>query len=285
MTEELDPKQDRVVAITGAGTGIGQAAAVKFGALGWRVAVGGRRVDKVAETATLVEAAGGRCFPHELDVTDGDSVERFFTHTEAEVGTVTAVVNNAATARYGPLDDFSPAEIAVEIATKLTGSLLMARRGIQAMRRDGRGGDILFMTSLAAATPWPLHLPYAAASAGVEHAVRTLRYELEGTGIRVLNLRCGETIGTDFATREIESGRAMDANEHWFRMNLLRHTGFMVPDDVADAMVEAVTLPRGHQYSVMEVMPTAPMGELPPTYGAWGAALIAQFSSEAGASE
>ena len=61
-----------------------------------------------------------------------------------------------------------------------------------------RGGDILFMTSLAAATPWPLHLPYAAASAGVEHAVRTLRFELEGTGIRVLNLRCGETIGTDF---------------------------------------------------------------------------------------
>ena len=123
MTEELDPKQDRVVAITGAGTGIGQHIAVKFGALGWRVAVGGRRVEKVAETATLVEQAGGRCFPHELDVTDADSVEQFFANTEAEYGTVTAVINNAATARYGPLDDFSPAEIALEIATKLTGSL------------------------------------------------------------------------------------------------------------------------------------------------------------------
>ena len=43
---------------------------------------------------------------------------------------------------------------------------------------------------------------FYAASAGVEHAVRTLRFELEGTGIRVLNLRCGETMGTDFATRE-----------------------------------------------------------------------------------
>ena len=58
-----------------------------------------------------------------------------------------------------------------------------------------------------------LHLPYAAASVGVEHAVRTLRFELEGTGIRVLNLRCGETMGTDFATREMESGPAMEANE------------------------------------------------------------------------
>jgi NADP-dependent 3-hydroxy acid dehydrogenase YdfG len=278
MSDEQEAERGRVVALTGAGTGIGQAIAVKFAALGWPVAVGGRRVDKLSETAALVDQAGGVCLPHELDVTDADSVERFFGDVEARFGVVTVVINNAATARYGPLDDFSAAEIAVEIATKLTGSLFMARRGIQAMRANGEGGDILFMTSLAAATPWPLHLPYAAASAGVEHAVRTLRFELEGSGIRVLNLRCGETIGTDFATREMESGRAMDANERWFRMNLLRHTGLMVPDDVADAVVAAVTVPPGHQYALMEVMPTAPMGPLPPTYEEWGAALAAQFA-------
>jgi len=280
LSEEREPKQARVVAVTGAGTGIGQAIAVKFGALGWRVVVGGRRVDKVAETAQLVDAAGGRCLPLALDVTDADSVDRFFADAEAELGTVTAVINNAATARYGPLDDFSPAEIAVEIATKLTGSLFMARRGIQAMRRDGNGGDILFITSLAAATPWPLHLPYAAASAGVEHAVRTLRLELEGTGIRVLNLRCGETRDTDFATRELEIGRALSANERWFRMNLLRHAGLMVPDDVAEAVVTAVTLPHAHQYSVIEVMPTAPVGPLPATYEEWGETMAERYFAD-----
>src|SRR5207248_8517524 len=112
---------------------------------------------KLAATAQRVEDAGGSCLPHALDVTDADSVEAFLAAVESELGTVTAVINNAATARYGPLDDFSPAEIAVEIATKLTGSLFMARRGIQAMRRDGIGGDILSVTSLAAATPWPFH--------------------------------------------------------------------------------------------------------------------------------
>ena len=285
MTDELDREHDRVVAVTGAGTGIGQAIAERCGAHGWRVAVGGRRADKLEETATLVEQAGGRAFAHELDVTDGDSVEQFFTAVEARFGTVTAVVNNAATARYGPLDDFSPGEIAVEIATKLTGALFMARRSIQAMRADGRGGDILFVASLAAATPWPFHLPYAAANAGVEQAARTLRLELEGTGIRVTTLRCGETMGTDFATRELENGRALDANEQWFRMNLLRHTGLMVPSDVADAVATAITLPGGHQCGFLEVTPTAPIGALPPTYEAWGAALMEQFSAEGGAPE
>jgi len=280
VTEALDSRSDRVVAVTGAGTGIGRAIAAKFGALGWRVAVGGRRLDKLAETVLLMEQAGGTGLPQELDVTDGESVERFFSDVESEFGTVTAVINNAATARYGPLDDFSPAEIAAEIATKLTGSLFMARRGIQAMRREGRGGDILFITSLAAATPWPLHLPYAAASAGVEHAVRTLRLELEGTGIRVLNLRCGETAATDFATREMQTGRALDANQHWFRMNLLRHTGLMLPDDVADAVVAAVTLPHGHQYSVMEVMPTAPIGPLPATFEDWSVGVVENLTRQ-----
>ena len=184
MTEP-DVQSPRVVAISGAGTGIGQATARKFAEQGWQVVVGGRRVDRLTETASLVEESGGTCLAHELDVTDAESVEQFFAAAEERFGTVTAVINNAATVRYGPLDDFSPEEIEVEIATKLIGALDMARRGIQALRREGGGGDILFVTSLAAVQPWPFHLPYVAANAGVEQAARTLRLELEGTGIRV----------------------------------------------------------------------------------------------------
>ena len=271
---EHEPTHDRVVAVSGAGTGIGQAVAATFGALGWRVVVGGRRFDRLAETASLVEQAGGRCLAHELDVTDADSVEGFFAAAEAEFGLVTAVINNAATARYGPVDEFAPAEIEREIATKLTGGLFLARRAIQAMRREGRGGDILFVTSSAAAQPWPYHLPYAAANAGVEHAARIMRLELEGTGIRVGVLRCGETGGTDFATREMESGRMLPANELWFRRGLLRHTGLMTPDMVADAIVDVVTRPPGYQYEIVAVVPTAPMGDLPVTFEEWGGAMM-----------
>jgi NADP-dependent 3-hydroxy acid dehydrogenase YdfG len=268
----FDPKRDRVVAISGAGTGIGRVAAAKFAALGWKVAVGGRRVERLEETRSIVEQAGGTCLAHELDVGDGESVERFFSAAEAALGTVTAVINNAATARYGPLDAFSAEDIALEINTKLTGSLLMAARAIRAMRRDGCGGDILFVTSAAAVWPWVEHLPYAAANAGAEHAARILRLELEGTGIRAGVLRVGETLGTEFGLRGMQTSGM--PNDLWFRRGLLRHNGLQTPENVADAMVAAVSLPRTYQYEVLSVMPTAPIGEMPKTLEEWQAGFM-----------
>ena len=276
MTDDATSPR-RVVAISGAGTGIGQVAAAKFAGLGWRVAIGGRRVERLTETKSMIDGAGGTCFAHELDVSDGDSVDRFFEATEAGLGTVTAVVNNAATARYGPLDDFSPDDIAIEVATKLTGSLLMSARGIRGMRRAGVGGDIIFVTSAAAVWPWVEHLPYAAANAGVEHAARILRLELEGTGIRAGVLRVGETAGTEFANR----GMAIGVMPHdlWFRRGLLRHGGLMAPDDVANAMVAMVSLPLTYQYDVVSVMPTAPLGDVPTSFEDWQTELSRHLSS------
>src|SRR5579862_5182895 len=274
---DIDVSQGRVVAISGAGTGIGQVAAVKFAALGWKVAIGGRRVERLAETTALIANAGGTCLAHELDVSDGGSVERFFDAAEAEFGVMTAIINNAATARYGPLDDFSPADIALEVGTKLTGSLLMAARGIRGMRRAGVGGDIVFVTSAAAVWPWVEHLPYAAANAGVEHAARILRLELEGTGIRAGVLRVGETAGTEFGNRGMDMG--VMPHELWFRRGLLRHSGLMNPDNVADAMVAMVSLPPTYQYEIVSVMPTAPVGDLPTTIEEWQMSIVRLLSS------
>ena len=267
-----DEQAVRVVAISGAGTGIGQVAATRFAAAGFRVAIGGRRVERLAETKSLIEGAGGTCVAHELDVSNGGSVERFFAFVEGELGTVTAVVNNAATARYGPLEDFSAEDIELEVATKLTGSLLMAARGIRGMRPAGTGGDIVFVTSAAAIWPWVQHLPYAAANAGVEHAARILRLELEGTGIRVGVLRVGETAGTEFGNR----GMALGVMPHdlWFRRGLLRHQGLMNPANVAEAMLAMVQLPSTYQYETVSLVPTAPVGELPVTMDEWQQRMI-----------
>jgi NADP-dependent 3-hydroxy acid dehydrogenase YdfG len=264
---DADASPGRVVAISGAGTGIGQAAARKFATLGWRVAAGGRRVQRLEETKSMIDDDGGTCLAHELDVSDGASVDRFFAAAEAALGTVTAVINNAATARYGPLHEFSHEDIALEVGAKLTGALLMSARAIRGMRAAGAGGDIVFVTSAAAVWPWVEHLPYAAANAGAEHAARILRLELEGTGIRVGVLRVGETLGTEFAVRGMDVG--VMPHELWFQRGLLRHAGAMSPENVADAMVAMVSLPATHQYEVVSLMPTAPVGDMPATLEEW----------------
>lgn len=270
--------QRRVVAISGAGTGIGQVAAVRFATEGWLVAIGGRRVDRLMETKSMIEDGGGRCFAHHLDVSDGRSVSEFFAAAQEEAGTVTAIINNAATARYGPLHEFSPEDITVEVATKLTGALLMAARGIRGMLDAGLGGDIVFVTSAAAVWPWVEHLPYAASNAGAEHAARILRLELEGTGIRVGVLRVGETVGTEFANRGLAMGGM--PNDLWFRRGLLRHNGMMTPDNVADAMINMVSLPPGYQHDIVSVAPTAPFGDLPTSLDEWQEGFVRFLPSE-----
>jgi NAD(P)-dependent dehydrogenase (short-subunit alcohol dehydrogenase family) len=230
-------------------------------------------VERLDETRSLVEADGGQCMPHRLDVSDPSSVEEFFAAVETRFGTVGAVVNNAAVGQYFPLEDFPPEQIEREVATKLLGSLFMARRAIRGMRAGRIGGDILFVTSLAAAEPWPLHLPYAAASAGVEQAARTLRLELDGSGIRVTTLRCGETAGTEFGLQEQMTGRGQAASEHWFRRGLLRHTGLMTPQMVAEAIFAAVTATAGCQYEMLTVTPSVPPGDPPPTFAEWQEAM------------
>ena len=102
----------------------------------------------------------------------------------------------------------------------------------------------MFVTSTTAIEPWPMHLPYGAANAGVEMAARGLRLELEGTGIRVNALRSGNTAGTEFGARAGE-GTTVDYSDFWFRRGLLRHTGMMAPEMVANAVAAAVTLPGG----------------------------------------
>jgi NADP-dependent 3-hydroxy acid dehydrogenase YdfG len=251
----------RVVAVSGASSGIGRAIAVAFGRLGWTVGVGSRREERVRETAGLVDAAGGHGIAHVLDVTDAASVETFLAAVEARAeAPVTAVVNNAATARYGPLEEFSPEEIEREVATKLLGSLYMARRAIRSWKATGAVGDLLFLTSISAVTPWPYHLPYAASGAAVEHAARMLKIELEGSGIRVHTLRCDSTLGTEFADHEFAVGRGDPAMAAWSRLGLLRHMGYLSVDQVAEAVVDAVTLPPGVQYDVYTLTPMAPPG-------------------------
>jgi NAD(P)-dependent dehydrogenase (short-subunit alcohol dehydrogenase family) len=247
--------QPVVAIVTGASAGIGRAIAVGLGALGWRVALGARRSTKLDETAGLVIEAGGEAFPRMLDVTDPTSVDSFVTMVEDVMGPVQVLVNNAAIAIPGPFWELTPEQLECEVRTNLLGPMLCTRRVLGPMIRRRRG-DVVFVSSDTARAPRPRMLAYSATKAGLEVAARALAMELEGTGVRATTVRAGPTL-TDFASSWTQD-QVADLMTYWPHYGVQRHFNTLHPDDVARAVVYAVTSPPGVHIDLLEVQPEAP---------------------------
>jgi NADP-dependent 3-hydroxy acid dehydrogenase YdfG len=244
-----------VAIVTGASTGIGRAIAIGLGQLGWRVALGARRTDKLEETAKLVIEAGGEAFPRTLDVTDAISVDAFVSTVEDILGPVAALVNNAGIAIPGPFWELAPEQIEREVRTNMLGPLLCTRRVLPPMI-ERRRGDVIFVSSDTARAPRPRMLGYSATKAGIEAAARALAMELEGTGVRSTTVRVGPTL-TDFAA-DWTPKQIDDLMSYWPQYGIQRHFNTLHPDDVARAVVYAVTSPPGVHIDLLEVQPEAP---------------------------
>lgn len=245
--------------VTGAGSGIGSAIAIELAKLGWPVALGGRRVERLEETATAVRDAGGTAFVHELDVSNADSAAIFFGAVEAELGPLDVLVNNAAVATPGWLHTLPVDALEREVATNLLGPILMSRLAITSMRAREARGDIVFITSDATRHPRPRLTTYSATKAGLETFADTLMLELEGSGIRASKVRVGPTLsefGFGWPMDELE-----DLMSYWPRFGLGRHNHILEPDAVAGAVVLVVTAAPGVHLDTIEVQPHAPVGD------------------------
>lgn len=249
----------RVAAVSGGSSGIGRAIAEAFGARGFKVAIGARGQERAQEAARAVSATGARALAEPLDVTDPASIEAFYAAAERELGVVDLVVSCAAHARPGRFHERPAEAIRSEIETGLVGALLFVRRGIQRMLDCGVRGEIVFVSSTAAAVPWPLLTAYAASKAGLEQAARSLALELEGTGIRCQVVRPGNTLDTGWASDW--SPQELGAVAEWARFGLLRHGRMLQPTDVARAVLAAVSVPRGVQLDHVSVHPEPPVGD------------------------
>ena len=244
--------EPRTAVVTGASAGIGAAIAQALGALGWKVAIGARRIDPLVDVAKAVETAGGTSFPHALDVTDADSIERFFAATENALGPVDVVVNNAGIGLPGLLHEMPIENVERELATNLMGPIRVARRALPAML-DAQRGDLVFISSMNVVEPRPFQLGYTAAKSGLEGMVSVLRRDLEGTGVRATVVRPG-------ATRS-EFGFGWDPNilmrviDSWKAWGYMRHLDMMEGAHVAHAVVSIVTAPPGLHVDVVQVNP------------------------------
>jgi NADP-dependent 3-hydroxy acid dehydrogenase YdfG len=247
----------RTAIVTGASSGIGRAIACAFGAEGWQVAIGARREQPLETTAEQVEAAGGKPFAHVLDVTDARSIDTFFAAAERTLGPADILVNNAGTSTPGRFHTIDDDALRCEVETNLLGPMLTSRRAIASMVQRGAAGDLVFISSDATRHARPRMAAYTATKAGIELLAQSLAMELEGSGIRSTTVRVGPTV-TEFGSRW-PADEVDELMQYWPRYGLQRHPGYLQADDVARAVLTAVTAPPGVHVDTIEVQPEAPV--------------------------
>jgi NADP-dependent 3-hydroxy acid dehydrogenase YdfG len=221
------------------------------------VAIGARRADKLDETAALVTEAGGTVLACSLDVADAESVDAFCATVGERFGPADVLVNNAGIAVPGRLWERSPEQMDDEVRTNLLGPFLCIRRLLPSMI-ERRAGDVVFISSDTVRAPRPGLLGYGATKAAIEVAARGLTMELEGTGVRTTTVRVGPTL-SDFGTGW-SADQVTALMETWPRFGIQRHMNTLDPDDVARAVVYAVTAPPGVNLDLIEVQPEPPLG-------------------------
>jgi len=162
----------KVVAITGASSGIGEATARHLASLGAPVVLGARRTDRMDRLVTEIEAAGGRAVATRVDVTDPDDLRSLVDVAVERFGRLDVLVGNAGTARISTIADLDVEGWAAMVDVNVKGILHGIAAALPVFRRQG-GGHLVTVVSTSGLKIVPTQAVYA----GTKNAVRTL---LEG---------------------------------------------------------------------------------------------------------
>jgi len=180
---------DKIAVVTGAGSGVGRAAALALLGGGWSVALAGRRADALEGTIAAAGDAGVRCLAVPTDVSDPASVAALFAAVKQKWGRCDLLFNNAG--RGSPAVDFD--EITHDdwfgvVAANLNGAFLCAQEAYRMMKQqDPQGGRIINNGSISAYAPRPGSAPYTA----TKHAISGLTKSISLDG-RKWNIACGQ---------------------------------------------------------------------------------------------
>jgi NADP-dependent 3-hydroxy acid dehydrogenase YdfG len=231
----------RTAVVTGASSGIGAATASRLAAEGFDVVIGARRLDRLT---ALAETIGARALP--LDITDPASVEAF----AAALDRVDVVVNNAGGAfDAAPVADADLDSWSRTFEVNVLGTVRLTKALLPALRASG-AADVVFLSSTAALISYEGGASYTAAKHGVHTLAETLRLELNGEPVRVIEIAPGMVRTEEFSANRLGSAEAADAVYRGVPEPL-------VAEDIADCIAWTLTRPHHVNVDLLVVRPLA----------------------------
>jgi NAD(P)-dependent dehydrogenase (short-subunit alcohol dehydrogenase family) len=236
----------KIAIVTGAGSGIGRAAALALARDGWSVVFTGRRRAPIEEAA---RTAGGASIAVESDVSDAASVAKLFEAARSKFGRLDLLFNNAgAGAPPVPLEDLTPEQWTGVVNVNLNGMFYCLAAAFRQMKsQNPRGGRIINNGSISATAPRPNSAPYTA----TKHAVTGLTKSASLDGRKY-----------DIAVGQIDIGNAATEMTARMKDGVPQANGTLAPEptmdveNVARSIVHMASLPLDANVQFMTVMAT-----------------------------
>jgi NADP-dependent 3-hydroxy acid dehydrogenase YdfG len=236
---------NKVVLITGASSGIGEATARTLAAAGAKVAIGARRIDRLEHLASEIETAGGTVLACNLDVTSRESVQAFADAAVEAFGRIDVIVNNAGIMPLSPMSSLKVEEWDRMVDVNIKGVLYGIAAVLPVMNRQG-SGQIINISSIGGLYVVPIGTVYCATKYAVRAISDGLRQENDKIRVTcvypgVVESELADTI-TDPAAAEVMAT---------YRQIALK------PEAIAEAIVHAIGQPSDVDISEIVIRPTA----------------------------
>ncbi len=227
----MEQTPEKTAVITGAGSGVGRAVALRLANEGWSVALVGRQLGNLNETRSLGGPSAGRMFVMPCDISDAAAVEALAGKVTKELGSVAALVNSAGTnIRDRGLGVVSVAAFRELIEVNLVGTFICVHAFLPIMRKHGGGTIVNVVSDAGLLANAKAGAAYVSGKFGVTGLTQSINAEERGNGIRACAIFPG-----DINTPLLNKRPVVPPPEARAKM--------LQPEDVADCVMLAINLP------------------------------------------